>query len=82
MKTIKNILQHIKSLFKKGSKMQPVKTEIQKFRHRGFKPNDDGSIVMVFGEEPSPINVDGSPMSKLWDHDVSQVITVTDHIGD
>lgn len=59
--------------------MIPVKTEVQNFRHRGFKAID-GSINMIFGNDPEPINSDGTAMLKLWDHDMKQVITVSDHV--
>lgn len=59
--------------------MMPTKSELQNFRHRGFK-DANGVIVMVFGDEPAPLNADGSLMLKLWDHDVKQVITVSDHL--
>jgi len=56
------------------------KTEVQKFRHRGFQPNDNGPIVMMFGNDPAPKNVDGSEMKELWDNDIEQVIFVKKHV--
>lgn len=56
--------------------------EVQDFRHRGYKVSADplAPVVMVFGDGPEPASADGSPVLKLWDHDVSQVIKVSDHI--
>lgn len=60
--------------------MPKFQNEVQKFRHRGFEPNDGTAIVMIFGNDPEPMNIDGSAMNKVWDHDIEQVITVKDHI--
>lgn len=57
-----------------------VVTRVQKFRHRGWKPNDGGPEQMAFGSDPDPVNTDGTPMKKLWDNDVEQVITVKKHV--
>jgi hypothetical protein len=48
------------------------KKEAFTFRHRGFKM-PDGSITMVFGNDPEP--VDGF---KMWDHKVTQQVVVED----
>lgn len=55
-------------------------TRLQKFRHRGFKPNDGSPDVMMFGNDPAPLNTDGTPMQKLWDNDIDQVIKVKKHV--
>lgn len=54
---------------------------VQTFRHRGFQPDDlTADIVMMFGNDPEPLNPDGSPMKKLWDHDHEQHTTVQNHV--
>lgn len=54
---------------------------VQIFRHRGFQPADPAAeIVMMFGEGQEPLNPDGSPMKKLWDHDHEQHTTVSNHV--
>lgn len=50
-----------------------------KFRIRGFA-KADGSEVQVFGNEDAPVNDDGSSMPLIFDQDVEQQTTVTDHV--
>ncbi len=66
-----------------GSELSaPGRTQVQKFRHRGFKPNDGGPIVMQFENGPEPVNNDGSKMEELWDNDIEQVIFVKKHVDE
>ena len=61
--------------------MPKFQNETQSFRHRGFQPSDASQpIVMIFGNDPAPVNPDGSAMIVLWDHDVTSVVTVKDHL--
>lgn len=61
--------------------MPRFETETQSFRHRGFQPADPTQPrIMMFGSDPAPVNPDGTPMHKLWDNDVSQNITVSEHV--
>lgn len=54
---------------------------VQTFRHRGFQPLEtDSEIIMMFGDGPEPVNTDGTPMKKLWDHDHVQHTTVMNHL--
>jgi hypothetical protein len=58
------------------------RNEVQKFRHRGFQVSQDQAepIVMMFGNDPEPESKDGSPIKKLWDNDVEQIIVVKPHV--
>jgi hypothetical protein len=58
------------------------RNEIQKFRHRGYQVSQDVTepIVMMFGDDPEPVSKDGSPVKKLWDNDIEQVIIVKPHV--
>lgn len=58
-----------------------ISKTVQIFRHRGFQPADpDSEIVMQFGDDPEPVNPDGSPMKKLWDHEHEQHTIVRNHV--
>jgi hypothetical protein len=56
------------------------KVHRQAFRHRGFENKETGEVIQIYGNDEAPRDSAGKPLKKLWDHDVEQVSTVTDHI--
>lgn len=57
--------------------MQQIKRSA--YRQRVFKAAD-GSINLVFGSDSAPVEVDGTPMVLLADHDVVDSIVIEDHV--
>lgn len=60
--------------------MPKFQNETQSFRHRGFEDVENDKIVMMFGDGTAPVDSQGVELKKLWDHDVNQVITVSDRV--
>ena len=50
------------------------------YRQRIYQ-GSDGTITLVYGSDPIPVNIDGTEMSLLADHDVAELVTVTDHVS-
>jgi hypothetical protein len=57
--------------------MQVVKKS--QYRQRVYQMAD-GSIVLVFNDDPVPVDANGVDGKVLCDHDISDVSTVTDHV--
>ena len=57
------------------------KRQIQKFRQRGYLPSDASrEIVIVYENDPIPLNPDGSNMRKIWDNSVENHIIIIPHV--
>lgn len=39
-----------------------------------------GAITLIFGNDPVPANIDGSPQKVLVDHDIVDTAIITDHV--
>lgn len=60
--------------------MPKYTNETENFRHRGFDDVENQKVVMIFGDSAVPMDSKGVPLVCLWDHDVSTVTTVADHV--
>lgn len=60
--------------------MPKYANEIETFRHRGYDDAENSKVVMLFGEGQEPLDSKGVVLNKIWDHDVTSVTTVVDHV--